>query len=326
MTLTLALFVLGVSSSNTTWHPVGEGTPCSGASASLDKTQCAAWQWFYDSCAGTKWDNCASHRNDPCGCTSAGGSHVTCVGADITHINMWQSNVVGPLPHSFGALPNLLSLFLGDNEITGSLPEWLASLDQLTMLSLQNNRLTGPVPAQLPFDRWAICGIGGTGNSFCAPLPPGAADCNSGGGVATKTCTDLVTPAPTPEPTPAETGCASCDDMYAAWGKFAPGLWNPKEWQDGCFSLQNKCTGVTIECPGTVSDMKAPPCKKRRASRAAVDATIGTIVGLACALGAFRLYRRHQTTRGAAGAAAAAQGTTQGTGAPELLASEYSQL
>ena len=177
----------------------------------------------------------------------------------------------------------------------------------------------------MPFAHYSICGIGGSGNIYCSPLPSGATDCNDGGDVAFKACPVYPTPSPTPEPTPSDDGCTSCDGVYAAWGKFTPkAQWNPKEWQDGCLALQKNCTGVVIDCPASVSANRAPPCKGNGTSRAAVDATIGTIAGLACMFGAFRLYRRHRALSGGAGAAQHQLQSTD-TGAAGL-ASEYSQL
>ena len=94
----------GVEEALPAWRAAVGDAPCTGSLSSLlDKTQCAAWQYFFDSTGGaTSWKVCSANRNDPCACTPADGG-VLCQGADIVHINLWDSKVAGPLPHSLEA-------------------------------------------------------------------------------------------------------------------------------------------------------------------------------------------------------------------------------
>jgi hypothetical protein len=73
------------------------------------------------------------------------------------------------------------------------------------------HQFSGRLPA-LPFAQYGtgcaagvpcVCGIGGTGNKFCAPLPAGASTCDHNGAVQSCNCvgsTCSTTPKPTPKP------------------------------------------------------------------------------------------------------------------------------
>ena len=111
------------------------------------------------------------------------------------------NGLIGPLPDSIGNLTKLTALNLGSNKINGTLPATLTQLTALEVFNVTGAVLTGPAP---PLDYpsiWRSCSLGGTGNSYCSPLPEGAGWCNAHGRVA-KTGACAPTPAP---PTPAAT-------------------------------------------------------------------------------------------------------------------------
>ena len=320
----------GVEEALPAWRAAVGDAPCTGSLSSLlDKTQCAAWQYFFDSTGGaTSWKVCSANRNDPCACTPEDGG-VTCQGADIVHINLWDSKVAGPLPHSLGAISNLNTLLLSNNLLTGSIPSWLEGLTKLTAFDLHNNLLTGRVPP-LNFATIQICGIGGTGNKFCDPLPPSASMCTAGGSIDTSAGTCPATPAPTPAPTPDPLagGCSSCADMRAAWGKFAPGLWNPKVLQDGCLELKASCgSSVSMQCPAKVSENLAPPCSARGAGAADAGVIVGSLAGVACVIAGGRFYQRTRAANQAAAMGAGARSPMlDDVTSPAVAAADYGQL
>ena len=86
----------------------------------------------------------------------------------VTHLDLWDNNLSGPLPATWGNLTNLTSLnlgtttspgpsplswatnlHLGGNSLTGPLPAFLGNLTKLRYLYLGDNSLTGPLPAFL---------------------------------------------------------------------------------------------------------------------------------------------------------------------------------
>jgi hypothetical protein len=147
------------------------GSHCTGTESSrLALTQCAGWQAFFDGAgAGQGWWSCSSAREDPCNCGS-----ISCQGPDITHI------------------------YLRDSGLYGTIAPSLANLTGLSELNLANNALHGRVP-DLEWSRllvYGFCDIGGS-NSFCTPLPAGAARCNGGGPVPIATNGSCARPAQT---------------------------------------------------------------------------------------------------------------------------------
>lgn len=98
---------------------------------------------------------------------------------------------------------------------------------------MTNNTLSGDVPAfnfTRMIDLHGFCALGGSGNVYCAPLPPGAEKCdNVWGPTTTKTCrvssrgraaierTDTGAPAPAPAPSPTAGARAACPKLTMAW-------------------------------------------------------------------------------------------------------------
>lgn len=76
---------------------------------------------------------------------------VTCDGSQthVVQLNLYNNNLIGPLPTSLGNLANLQNLFLYSNQLTGQIPPELGSLTNLSHLDLHVNQLTGSIPVQL---------------------------------------------------------------------------------------------------------------------------------------------------------------------------------
>jgi len=54
-----------------------------------------------------------------------------------------------PIPSSFGDLPSLRGLFLGNTGVKGAIPMELGRIRKLEMLWLEGNELTGTIPPQI---------------------------------------------------------------------------------------------------------------------------------------------------------------------------------
>ena len=131
-------------------------------------------QAFHDG-AFTAAAKSGCERNDACAC--GGGQGVQCTGADITAITLGQLQLSGTISASLAEIVHLEVLELGFNGLRGTIPASLGQLSSLRMLILTNNSLSGHVPA-LNFSQFhdlhGSCDLGGSGNDFCRPLPPGA--------------------------------------------------------------------------------------------------------------------------------------------------------
>ena len=68
---------------------------------------------------------------------------------EVTLINLWQNNLVGPLPRELAALESLTAIDFLTIKITGTVPVELTTLASLNYLNLGYNRLTGTVPSEL---------------------------------------------------------------------------------------------------------------------------------------------------------------------------------
>ncbi|XP_054794300.1 BRASSINOSTEROID INSENSITIVE 1-associated receptor kinase 1-like isoform X1 [Prosopis cineraria] len=73
--------------------------------------------------------------------------HVSCNSNNsVTHVDLENANLSGPLVPQLGQLSNLQYLELHDNSISGTIPEELGNLTNLISLDLSSNKLSGPIP------------------------------------------------------------------------------------------------------------------------------------------------------------------------------------
>ena len=77
-TLLSALLISAVSAARS--------TTCTGKSANLGPSECAAWVSIFDSTGGARWTHCQDSRLDPCGCRwyTAAIEGIKCNGTSIT--------------------------------------------------------------------------------------------------------------------------------------------------------------------------------------------------------------------------------------------------
>lgn len=104
----------------------------------------------------TNWLKPASAHCDWYGvacCESVPSSTVCNLVADsynIVEIDLYQNNLVGPIPPALALIPSLQSLFLSENALTGTINgDIFASLPVFSRLYLQHNLLTGEIPLNL---------------------------------------------------------------------------------------------------------------------------------------------------------------------------------
>ena len=88
----------------------------------------------------------------------------------VTHLNLFDNNLSGPLPAFLGNLTNLTHLDLSENNLTGPLPASWGNLTKLEWLNLFDNSLTGPLPAFLG-NLTNLTGLGLSENNLTGPLP-----------------------------------------------------------------------------------------------------------------------------------------------------------
>ncbi len=67
----------------------------------------------------------------------------------VTSLNLWESQLSGPISAELGNLANLQSLFLHNNNLSGPIPAELGNLASLQSLWLYSNNLSGPIPTKL---------------------------------------------------------------------------------------------------------------------------------------------------------------------------------
>jgi Leucine-rich repeat (LRR) protein/serine/threonine protein kinase len=183
---------------------------CTGSSAKMSQSDCAAFQAVFDKTGGTAWSNCSANRNDPCACryaASDSAGEVGCTGGRITTMVLHGNNLTGSIPTELmlltkletimmytnnlsGSIPDLrlltdlAHLALWGNKLTGEIPVTLGKLTALVDVSLFLNRLTGVIPS-LPFGQYTNCYMqhptaAYVTNRFACPLPVGAELCRAG--------------------------------------------------------------------------------------------------------------------------------------------------
>ena len=88
---------------------------CTGASASLDAAECAAWQAGFDAMGGTGWTYCSDKRADPCGCSDGWSASVTCSGGHITVVYLPNNQLSGSLPAEWSNMTQITEMYLNNN-------------------------------------------------------------------------------------------------------------------------------------------------------------------------------------------------------------------
>ena len=189
--------------------------PCTGTSAHLVPSDCAAWQRFSNDPLYKAWveGNCGGSPNahlDPCSCkfteqtqcSSSGrithlimgsrglsGTGIPTALLNLTgliYLGLWNSTLSGTRTTGLGRLTDLSELWLSDNQFTGMVPAELAQLNQLKFLALDRNYgLRGTLPA-FNFEQLTFC-CALNGGNFSCPLPNGAQNCNGGSACGTQT-------------------------------------------------------------------------------------------------------------------------------------------
>jgi Leucine-rich repeat (LRR) protein len=122
----------------------------------IPETEVAALSDLYQSTNGTAWYWRGNRWNfsAPFPCTDA-WQGITCsdvAAAGFLHVvelNLYDCNLVGPLPASISNLSHIQNLNLGLNHLTGAVPASLGNCTMLTSLSLSANQFTGGVPTAL---------------------------------------------------------------------------------------------------------------------------------------------------------------------------------
>ena len=69
--------------------------------------------------------------------------------SSLTHLNLGNNNISGPIPSGLGDLSRLEHLGLANNLLSGGIPPELGNLSQLDYLELDNNALSGAIPVEL---------------------------------------------------------------------------------------------------------------------------------------------------------------------------------
>ena len=67
----------------------------------------------------------------------------------VTHLDLNQNNLSGPIPAELGNLSNLRELVLWQNQLSGPIPSALQNLTALSHLDLTGNQLSGAIPSWL---------------------------------------------------------------------------------------------------------------------------------------------------------------------------------
>jgi len=186
------------------------------------------------------------------------------------------NGLVGTLSASFGALTDLKLLNIGGNPgICGSLPATLAKLTALEVLNVTGNALTGPAPTHNNANIWKTCSLGGGNNTYCAPLPDGAAWCHAHGRVQTSgNCAPTPaphTPAPTPPPTPPPTyKCMSTPAGNAC--QIAKGGLSKEDCATFCVGQLYQCTGC--KCVKSATGIAQADCAANCNNKTSVVASV----------------------------------------------------
>ena len=116
-------------------------------SSSTGTSDRAALEALYDATGGAHWTDSTNWK------TSAplGEWYGVTTDADgrVTHLDLFESGLSGPIPAALGDLSNLVDLILSYNALTGPIPAALGRLSRLEQLWLGVNDLTGGIPGWL---------------------------------------------------------------------------------------------------------------------------------------------------------------------------------
>jgi Leucine-rich repeat (LRR) protein len=123
---------------------LGTFSDCSTQSA-IPTLECEALVVLYDETNGPGWTNSAGWLADPNPCNWHG---VSCSGGSVSHLNLWDNQLAGPIPSELGNLAGLQNLTLVQNPLTGTLPPELGNLSNLVQLWIAETQITGEIPTQ----------------------------------------------------------------------------------------------------------------------------------------------------------------------------------
>ncbi len=119
----------------------GTGVECAAAS---DRDVLAA---LYETTDGANWTNSQGWLTDAA-LEEWHGIYVDREGR-VTHIDLSDNGLNGPIPPALGNLSRLERLSLTDNKLEGAIPPELGNLTSLTHLFLAENAISGPLPPEL---------------------------------------------------------------------------------------------------------------------------------------------------------------------------------
>lgn len=125
---------------------------------------------FYEALAGDEW-----RRNDNWA-TDAPLDEWYGVATDaegnVIGLDLYENNLVGPLPPEIGNLQHLEDLSLDRNyDMTGPIPPEIGNLRNLVTLGLNHNELTGPIPSEIGnLHNLEVLYL--NSNELAGPIPP----------------------------------------------------------------------------------------------------------------------------------------------------------
>ena len=120
-------------------------TDCSAISG-MPQSECQALVDLYDSTNGANWTTKTGWKQTTTPCT---WYRVTCSGGHVTHVDLYNNNLVGVIPESFSNLAYLTYIQLHGNAISGSITDFINLIQHISSLyyvSLNINRFTGYIP------------------------------------------------------------------------------------------------------------------------------------------------------------------------------------
>ena len=134
----------------------------------VNQIECEALVALYNSANGPGWWD--SFKWDT---TSAVNTWygVSASGMSVIDIDLYNNNLIGPIPSELGNLSNLTVLWLESNQLSGPIPPGLGNLSNLTRLWLESNQLSGPIPPELG-NLSNLTSLYLWDNQLSGPIPP----------------------------------------------------------------------------------------------------------------------------------------------------------